>query len=114
MATARRRIGAHLDERAQSVIRQQKTYPSAQVFANPLTRPIARAAIASDWRARLDDLDFPYTMTDVVLGGIPCVRYRTEKFRERSPLLLYAHAGAFVAGGPRINAAAILPACEAA
>lgn len=114
MATARRKVGAHLDERARTVLREQKVYPSAHVFANPLTRPIARAAIAADWKARLGDLDFPYTMDDAVIGGVACVRYRTSKSRDDGPLLLYAHAGAFVAGGPRINAAAILPACEAA
>lgn len=115
MAAPKAKFGAHLEERAQAVFRTLRIYPSAHVFANPLTRPIARATIAAEWRSRLEEIDFPYAMEDVPVAGVPCVRYRAgDAVGAASPLLLYAHAGAFVAGGPRVNAAAILPACAAA
>lgn len=114
VAKERSAFGAHLDARAHAVIRKQKIYPSPQVLANPLTRGLARAFIADQWRSRLDEIDFPYEMADLRIAGVPCVKYRTPKSRSDAPLLLYAHAGAFVAGSPRANAAAIIPACEIA
>lgn len=77
-----------------------------------MTRGPVRRLVEADWSARLAQIDFAYSMDDLDIAGVPCVRYRTSRTDPVAPLLLYLHAGAYMAGSPRANAAAILPACH--
>lgn len=79
---------------------------------NPLTRRLVREIVESDWAALTAKLDFVHDVSSMEVGGVSCVRFRTSTTSPQSPLLLYIHAGAYVAGSARTNAAAILPACE--
>jgi acetyl esterase/lipase len=79
---------------------------------NPLTRRLVRDIVESDWAALVAKLDFPHDISSAEIGGVSCVRFRTSRTSPEAPLLLYLHAGAYVAGSPRTNAAAILPTCE--
>lgn len=112
MAIVRRKIGAHLGATAKSTLTAQRAYPSLAAFRNPLTRPIVRRVAEADWLATLDQIDFPYTLEDVSVGGVPCVAYRPENLKADAPLLLYLHGGGFVCGSARVNASTILPACH--
>lgn len=79
---------------------------------NPLTREVVRRMMAAEWAARLSEIEFPFTLSDISIGGVPCVRYQTPKTRPDRPLFLYIHASAYTVGSPRANAAALLPACH--
>ncbi|MEE2690892.1 MAG: alpha/beta hydrolase [Pseudomonadota bacterium] len=112
MASTKRKFARHLGEAARQALAACRTYPTAHVLLNPLTRPLAMQVAHSDWRATLKQIDFPYTIEDATIGGVACARYRTLRTESSNPLILYLHAGAFVSGSPRVNAAAVLPACE--
>lgn len=109
------RYGAHLDDAARTALGGVRGFPPASAARNPLTRNLGRRLFEADWRATLDQLDFPYTLEDAVIAGVPCVRYRAdygEAPSEDAPILLYLHAGGFIAGTPHANAAAVIPACR--
>ncbi len=112
MALLKRRFGAHLSNAARDALADCRPYPSLAAFRNPLTRPIARRIAESDWAATLNQIDFPYSMTDCVVGGVPCVSLRPEKINDPTALIIYLHAGALVCGSARANAAAVLPSCH--
>ncbi len=79
---------------------------------NPLTRALARRLAEADWRATLEQIDFPYTLEDISIADVSCVRYRTGAAAPDRPLIFYIHAGGFVCGSARANASAVLPACH--
>lgn len=114
MALLKRRFGAHLSDNARAALAACKGYLPPVVARNPLTRNLSRRLLQVEWESTLSQIDFPYTLEDAVIGGVNCVRYRTPQTRENAPLILYVHAGGFIAGSARQNAAAVLPACHLA
>lgn len=114
MALTRRKIGAHLDDAAKQALTARRAYPSVAVFRNPLTRPIARRIAESDWLSTFEQLDFPYALENISVGGVSCVAYRPANLKAGAPLILYLHGGGFVCGSARINATAVLPVCHLA
>ena len=109
MALFRRRVGGHLSEAARRVIDDARAYAVDGRISNPHWRALAREIARRDWRARLGALDFPYAMDDVRIGDVPCVVYSPGEGAPDAPAFVYLHAGAFVAGSARDNAAAALP-----
>ncbi len=112
MASTKRKFAGHLGEAAHKALASCRAYAPAHVLLNPLTRPLAVQIAHGEWRATLKQINFPYHLEDAAIGGQACVRYRTSRTDPANPVILYLHAGAFVSGSPRINAAAVLPACE--
>jgi acetyl esterase/lipase len=79
---------------------------------NPLTRSLGRRLWHADWSATLSEIDFPYSIEDDTVAGVACARYRAAAASAPSiATILYVHAGAFIAGSARINAATALPVC---
>lgn len=109
---ARRRWGRHLSDGAREAIAAQRPYPPGVAVKNPLTRNLCRRLLHNDWSAQTSEIDFDYTLDDEAIAGVPCVRYRTPITSPSAPVILYLHAGAFICGAPRVNAAAALPACH--
>ncbi|MEX0644763.1 MAG: alpha/beta hydrolase [Parvularculaceae bacterium] len=85
-----------------------------QLLRNPLTRELARRLAEAEWSATITQIDFPYTIEDEEIAGVKCARYRAGRSDPGAPLIFYLHAGAFISGSPRINAAAVLPSCHLA
>lgn len=112
MALLKKRFGAHLSARAREALASCRQCAPPQFLRNALTRDIAKRAAEADWAATLSQIDFPYMMDDAEIAGVKCVRYRARRAEPASTLILYLHAGAFCSGSPRINAAAVLPACH--
>ncbi len=112
MVLLRKKYGAHLNGAARNALADRRPYPSIAAFSNPLTRAIARRFAEADWQATFDQIDFPYALEDATIGGVSCVRYRTEATRAAAPAILYLHAGGFVSGSGRSNATAVLPTCH--
>jgi acetyl esterase/lipase len=112
VALLKRRFGAHLSDAARETLAGRRPYPSLAAIRNPLTRPIARRIAASDWRATHEQIDFPHSLQDETIAGVPCVVCRPETIRAEAPVILYLHAGGFVAGSARDNATAVLPTCH--
>ncbi len=112
MALLKCRFGAHLSDAAKKALADIRPYPSLSAIRNPLTRPIARRIAENDWRATFDQIDFDFGAHDRALGGAPCVIFRPHSAVAAAPVILYLHAGAFVAGSARANAAAVLPTCH--
>lgn len=112
MALLKRRFGAHLSDAARETLAGRRPYPSLAAIRNPLTRPIARRIADSDWRATYAQLDFPFSLHDQTIADVPCVACRPDTIRAGAPLIIYLHAGAFVAGSARGNATAVLPTCH--
>lgn len=118
VALIRRRVGAHLSDAAKKALAERRPYSSVSAVSNPLTRGLARRLAEAEWLAAARDIDFDYAAEDRQIGGVPCVAFRPASFRAGSPLILYLHAGGFVCGSARANAAAVLPTahlsgCEA-
>lgn len=114
MALLKGRYGAHLNDAARAALSQRRPYPSSAALGNPLTRSIARRLADAEWSATGDQIDFPFSLTDEVIVGVPCVRYRTDLSKAGAPIILYLHAGGFVSGSARVNASAVLPTCRLA
>lgn len=112
MGLLKRQLGAHLSDAAKKALTDIRPYPSVSAIRNPLTRQIARRIAESDWRATHEQIDFGFDARDVVLGGAPCVVFRPHSAVAAAPVLLYLHAGAFIAGSARANASAVLPTCH--
>lgn len=112
MAILQRKFAAHLSENARSRLNAIRPYPPIDTLRNPLTRALARKISHADWEKTLDDIDFPYAMTDISVAGVRCVDFATQRTDRQKPLILYLHGGGFVSGSPRINASSVLPACE--
>jgi len=108
----KRRVGAHLSDAAKETLAGCRPYPSLSALRNPLTRHVVRRIAGDGWRATTEQIDFAYRLDDRSIADVPCVAYLTEKPRERAPLILYLHAGAFMCGSPRENASAVLPTCH--
>ncbi len=87
-------------------------YPPIDGMSNPLTRSVARRLVNPTWERTLNELDFPYSMTSLTIEDVQCVHIKTENFHEGSPIIIYTHAGAFIAGSARINAAAVIPSVQ--
>lgn len=114
MALLKRKYGAHLSAEAKYALDTCKSYAPPFAVFNPLTREICCRVAASEWRATLSQIDFPYTLENETIAGVECVRYRAAIARPDAPLVLYIHASAFIAGSSRCNAAAVLPTCHLA
>lgn len=114
MALLKKKYGAHLSAEAKRALDTCKSYGPPFAVSNPLTREICCRIAASEWRATLSQIDFPYTLEDESIAGVDCVRYRTTTTHRDGPLVLYVHASAFIAGSARCNAAAVLPTCRLA
>lgn len=112
MALTARRLGKAIDKDARERIQSLAAYPSIDTWLNPLTRGIARHFASQMFAKTLEQIDFAYRLTDIEVGGVPCVRCETDKLRDGAPRLLWLHGGAMVSGSPRANAAMILPACH--
>lgn len=112
MALLKKRYGAHLSANARSALDACKGYGPAFAIMNPLTRQLYVKLAVSEWSATLSQIDFPFTLEDEQIGGVNCVRYRTQNTAPDAPLLLFVHASAFIAGSARANASAVLPACH--
>lgn len=112
LASTKRKFAGHLGDAARKALASSRAYAPAHVIRNPLTRPLAMQIAHGEWRATLKQIDFPYALDDETIAGVSCVRYRTARTDAARPLILYLHAGAFVSGSARINAAAALPLCE--
>jgi acetyl esterase/lipase len=114
VALLKKKFGAHLKPESRSALDACRPYPPAATLFNPLTRALARRLLEADWKATLEQVDRPYAFEDFLMDGVNCVRVTTPNAREDGPVVLYVHAGAFVAGSTRANAAAIIPACDLA
>ena len=112
MALIRRKFGAHLSATAKTTLSAQRAYPPLAALRNPLTRPILRRVAEGDWLATFEQIDFPYTLENTAVGGVPCVSYRAENTKADAPMMVYLHGGGFVCGSARVNASTILPACH--
>lgn len=108
----RKQFGSHLSAHSRQALYACRQYPPTALLRNPLTRRLVREIVESDWAALTAKLDFAFDISSVDVGGVACVRFRTSRTSPEAPLILYLHAGAYVAGSPRTNAAAILPCCE--
>ncbi|MFZ5619182.1 MAG: alpha/beta hydrolase [Pseudomonadota bacterium] len=106
---AKRRFGESVELPARAAISNAVAYPSARVFMNPLIRPVARRIINGDWASRLGNLDFEYTLRETRRAGVECLEMVAGRRRADGPVALYVHGGAFCAGSPAANAAAVLP-----
>ncbi len=112
MALATRRLGRSLSKRARSRISSLRAYPTLDTWMNPLTRGLARRIASQEWLKTHDELDFVFRMSDIELGGVPCVHYETETTGRQDRIILYIHGGGLVSGSPRINASMVLPSCQ--
>ena len=112
MALLRKRFASHLSEAAQQALSACKPYPPPQILRNPLMRSLVRKYAEAEWASTLKQIDFPHAMDDEVIAGVNCVRYRTDQTDPAAPVILYLHAGAFIFGSARVNAAAALPVCH--
>lgn len=112
MAFARRNVGKdHLDAGVKRAIARLKPYASPALGHNPLLLPIIRRLAAQDWQERLCDIDFPFTLRDIEVGGVKAVDYDLQDKRTNK-IVLYVHGGGFIGGSPRANAATALPLCK--
>ncbi|WDI30053.1 alpha/beta hydrolase fold domain-containing protein [Hyphococcus flavus] len=112
MALAARRLGKAISDTARAHIAGLRTYPTLDTWMNPLTRGLARHFANQEWLKALDEIDFPYRMSDDEIAGVSCVRYETQTARRDDLVLLYVHGGGLVSGSPRVNASMILPTCH--
>jgi len=112
VALLKRRLGAHLSDAVRETLAGRRPYPSLAAIRNPLTRPMARRIAGGDWRSTFEQIDFPYSLHDQTIADVPCVAVRPGAVRAAAPLIIYVHAGAFVAGSVRENATAVLPTCH--
>jgi acetyl esterase/lipase len=112
MAFAARRLGKAVSENARARISALREYPTLDTWMNPLTRGLARHFSNQEWLKTHDEIDFPYRLSDIEVGGRPCVRYETETTSREDMIILYVHGGALVSGSPRVNASMILPTCQ--
>lgn len=108
----RKRYGAHLNQTARGALAACKAYAPPIAVQNPLTRNLFRRLLQAEWQDALAQIDFSYTLENERIGDVACVRYRTSRTRAEAPVILYVHAGGFIAGSARANAAALLPACH--
>ncbi len=106
------KISSQLSDEAHEVYQTIREYPTMDGMSNPVTRSIARKMVNSTWEKTLTEIDFAYCMTDCVIADVPCVSITTPMVKPDNPVILYIHAGAFIAGSARINAAAVLPAVQ--
>lgn len=111
MAGFARKTGACVSEDARKRFAGLKPYPTLDMWRNPVTRGFARKIQNEEWRRTLDELDFDYRMTDANLGGVDGISFETAGSCPGMPMILFVHGGGFVAGGPEICAASILPTC---
>lgn len=112
MALTARRTGKAMSEHARERLQSLRAYPTLDTWMNPLTRGLARHFAHQDWLKAQEQLDFTYRMSDCDFGGVPCVRYETEKTRETDRIVFYVHGGGGVSGSPRVNASMVLPVCQ--
>lgn len=112
MPVIARRTGNAISNSAKERIGALKHYPTLDTFRNPLTRGIARHFAHESWAKALEEIDFEYRMSDIEIAGVNCVHYDTDASKKTNPLILYIHAGGFVCGSPRVNAASVLPTCH--
>lgn len=112
MALFAKKLGEHLAPTTKQAITACTRYPPLSVIANPLTRKVARSVINAEWADLKNTIDFDYTLKDVSLAGISCVKYSTANTNPNAPKIIYLHGGAFVAGSSHTNASMILPACH--
>ena len=106
-----RKTGACVSEDARKRIARLKPYPTLDMWRNPVTRGFARKLQNEEWQRTLAELDFDYRSTATNLGGINGVGFETAGSRPDQPVILFVHGGGFVAGGPEICAASLLPSC---
>lgn len=106
------RIGGAVSADAKKRIAMLKHYPTIDTWRNPLTRRIARHIVDDAWRKTLTEIDFDYRLSEIQVGGAPCVSYETAETIAGGPIILYVHGGCFVAGSPKTNAANVLPLCH--
>lgn len=106
-----RRTGEALSADARKRIASMKHYPTLDMWRNPVTRGFARKLVNEDWRKALGELDFEYRLSEMDIAGVRVVAYETAQSKSGSPVLIFVHGGGFVAGGPDVNAASILPTC---
>lgn len=111
MAGFARKSGGALSTDARKRIAALKPYPTLDMWRNPVTRGFARRLQNEDWQKSLDEIDFDYRLTPSNSGGIDGIAFETENDRTGAPLIFFVHGGGFVAGGPDINAAIVLPGC---
>lgn len=102
---------AYPDPEVRRAIARLRPYVSPSLGLNPLLRPLIRRLAAQDWEERLVDIDFPFTMRDIVIGGVKAVDYDVAATRV-DWTVLYVHGGGFIGGSPRANAATALPLCR--
>lgn len=112
MISAKRRFGGHLSDAAKETLARQRAYPSLAAVRNPLTRALVRNLVEAEWRGALSQIDFPYSVEDRAIGGVRCAMLRPGALSRPGSLLIYLHAGGFVAGSAHANAAAVLPTCR--
>ncbi|WP_425409941.1 alpha/beta hydrolase [Hyphococcus sp.] len=114
MALTARRLGKAISENARMRISSLRAYPVIDTWMNPVTRGLARRFTHQEWLKSHDEIDFAFRMSDVEIGGHPCVRYETQTLRRNDTIILYLHGGGLVSGSPRVNASMILPTCQLA
>lgn len=107
-----RRLSAALSEEARQIYGRIRSYPAIDGIGNPVTRRIIRQNVAKIWGETRQELDFPYDSEEIVFNDVPGLRLTTATHRGNGPVILYIHAGAFVAGSPETNAAGVLPLCQ--
>lgn len=112
MALTARRLGKAISNNARARISALRAYPTIDTWMNPVTRGLARRFTNQEWLKTHDELDFPYRLSEVEIGGRPCIRYETETRRRDDVLIVYLHGGGLVSGSPRVNASMVLPTCQ--
>ena len=106
-----RKTGGAISEDARKRIAALKPYPTLDMWRNPVTRGFARRLLNEDFESALEEIDFDYRFTEESAGGVDGVHMETAGGREGAPFILFIHGAGFVAGGPAISAASVLPSC---
>ena len=66
------------------------------------------------WKSFAGGLDFEYSFTDEVIGGVPCVWMKTSSTPNNGQVLYYIHSGGYCLGEPKVNCALPLQIAHAA
>ncbi|NHK26795.1 alpha/beta hydrolase [Parvularcula flava] len=108
------KVSPAISSEAKGLYGSLKSYGGFDTIGNPVMRRLGRRIINSGWRQTLEEIDFPYSMSAITLGGVEGLQCKSPASDRAGPVILYIHAGAFVCGSPEDNASAALPQCELA